>query len=183
LFQRRILQAAFTICAAIALTQHGARAQQSYEVIAQNGVTMKTRDGVTLRADIYRPKAEGKFPVILMRTPYDKSVGWAASPAYQIAAHGYVVIVQDVRGRYTSEGEFLPIPPRVRRRLRCRRMGRCAAILERQSRDDGRLLCRGNSDACCDWPSSASGRNLPRGDGQQLSRQLDVSRRSARTVV
>ena len=67
---------------------------------------MKTRDGVTLYADIYRPKADGKFPVILMRTPYDKSVGWAAAPAYQIASHGYIAVVQDVRGRYTSEGEW-----------------------------------------------------------------------------
>src|ERR1017187_10423417 len=92
----------------MALTPHGTRAQQSYEVIVQNGAPMKTRDGVTLHADIYRPKADGKFPVILMRTPYDKSVGWAASPAYQIAGHGYIVIVQDVRGRYTSEGEFYP---------------------------------------------------------------------------
>ena len=72
----------------------------------QTGVRMETRDGVTLRADIYRPKAEGKFPVILMRTPYDKSVGWAAAPAYQVATHGYVMIVQDVRGRYTSDGDF-----------------------------------------------------------------------------
>jgi uncharacterized protein len=69
---------------------------------------MKTRDGVTLYSDIYRPKADGTFPVILMRTPYDKSVSWAAAPAYQIATHGYVVIVQDVRGRYTSEGEWYP---------------------------------------------------------------------------
>jgi putative CocE/NonD family hydrolase len=69
---------------------------------------MKTRDGVTLYSDIYRPRADGKFPVILMRTPYDKSVGWAAAPAYQIATHGYVVIIQDVRGRYTSEGEWYP---------------------------------------------------------------------------
>src|SRR5580704_13833006 len=82
--------------------------QQTYEVIVQTGVRMETRDGVTLRADIYRPKAEGKFPVILMRTPYDKSVGWAAAPAYQVATHGYVMIVQDVRGRYTSEGEWYP---------------------------------------------------------------------------
>ncbi len=98
MFQRRILQAVLTICAVVALTQHSARAQQSYEVSTQNGVAMRTRDGVTLNADIYHPKADGKFPVILMRTPYDKSVGWAASPAYQIATHGYVVIVQDVRG-------------------------------------------------------------------------------------
>ncbi|HVH69668.1 MAG TPA: CocE/NonD family hydrolase, partial [Candidatus Dormibacteraeota bacterium] len=94
------------ICAAGSLAPPHARAQQTYEVMAQNGVPMKTRDGVTLYADIYRPRGDGKFPVILMRTPYDKSVSWAASPAYQVAAHGYVVVVQDVRGRYTSEGEW-----------------------------------------------------------------------------
>lgn len=82
--------------------------QQSYAVISQNDVSMKTRDGVTLRSDIYRPRDPGRFPVILMRTPYDKSVGWAAGPAYQMATHGYVVIVQDVRGRYTSEGDWYP---------------------------------------------------------------------------
>jgi hypothetical protein len=94
------------ICALVLSTPHCAHGQQSYEVIAQNSVPMKTRDGVTLYADIYRPRVEGRFPVILMRTPYDKSVGWAVTPAYQIAAHGYVAIVQDVRGRYTSEGEW-----------------------------------------------------------------------------
>ena len=106
MFQRRIFHAILVICAGIMSAPHCARAQQSYEVIVQNGVAMKTRDGVTLRADIYHPKADTKFPVILMRTPYDKSASWAVSPAYQIAAHGYVVVVQDVRGRYTSEGEF-----------------------------------------------------------------------------
>jgi uncharacterized protein len=82
--------------------------QQTFEVVMQNGVAMTTRDGVKLFADIYRPRAEGKYPVILMRTPYDKSASWAVSPAYQLATHGYVVVVQDVRGRYTSEGEWYP---------------------------------------------------------------------------
>jgi uncharacterized protein len=94
------------MCAVVLSAPCSLRAQQTYEVIVQNGAQMKTRDGVTLRADIYRPKADGKFPAILMRTPYDKSVGWAAAPAYQIATHGYVVVIQDVRGRYTSEGEW-----------------------------------------------------------------------------
>ena len=85
-----------------------AQEQQTYSVAVQNGAAMKTRDGVTLYADVYRPKAEGLFPVILMRTPYDKSVSWAVGPAYVIAAHGYVVVVQDVRGRYTSEGDWYP---------------------------------------------------------------------------
>ena len=102
----RVIRAILIIGAVLLSTPHRVRAQQTYAVITQNGVAMKTRDAVTLFSDIYRPKADGKFPVILMRTPYDKSVGWAASPGYQIAAHGYVFIIQDVRGRYTSEGEW-----------------------------------------------------------------------------
>src|SRR5499427_4671842 len=80
----------------------------SADILIQRGVPMKTRDGVTLRADIYRPNSPDKFPVILMRTPYDKSVGWAVAPALKIVARGYVLIIQDVRGRYTSEGEWYP---------------------------------------------------------------------------
>ncbi len=108
MFKQRILHAILMIGAVVLSAPHCARAQQGYAVITQNGVPMKTRDGVTLYSDIYRPRADGTFPVILMRTPYDKSVSWAVGPAYQIAAHGYVVIVQDVRGRYTSEGEWYP---------------------------------------------------------------------------
>src|SRR5215467_258778 len=106
LFQGRALYAILLVCTAVLSAPHYVGAQESYAVITQNGVPMKTRDGVTLYSDIYRPRVDGKFPVILMRTPYDKSVGWASAPAYQIATHGYVVIVQDVRGRYTSEGEW-----------------------------------------------------------------------------
>jgi putative CocE/NonD family hydrolase len=82
--------------------------ETSTNIIIQTDVRMKTRDGVTLYADIYRPKSPDKFPVILMRTPYDKSVGWAVSPVYRMVPRGYVVIIQDVRGRYTSEGEWYP---------------------------------------------------------------------------
>jgi putative CocE/NonD family hydrolase len=72
----------------------------------EHGVTVKMRDGVVLRADIYRPKAEGKFPVLLQRTPYDKRGG--VDLGLRAAALGYVVVFQDVRGRYTSEGEWYP---------------------------------------------------------------------------
>src|SRR5215475_14525694 len=78
------------------------------EVITQHDVPMKTRDGVVLYADIYRPKSAEKLPVILMRTPYDKSVNWAVGPTYTMVQRGYVVIIQDVRGRHTSEGEWYP---------------------------------------------------------------------------
>lgn len=64
------------------------------------------RDGVVLRADIYRPKADGRFPVLLQRTPYNKVGG--NDFGVQAAQSGYVAIIQDVRGRYTSEGEWYP---------------------------------------------------------------------------
>ena len=85
-----------------------APASTPIDIVAQYDVPMKTRDGVTLYADIYRPKSPDKFPVILMRTPYDKSVNWAVSSVSRIVPRGYVVIIQDVRGRYTSEGEWYP---------------------------------------------------------------------------
>jgi putative CocE/NonD family hydrolase len=81
-----------------------ARAADPYAVTVERNVAMKTRDGVTLYADIFRPKADGPFPVLLQRTPYDKNSG--VSFGLQGAARGYVMIIQDVRGRYTSEGEW-----------------------------------------------------------------------------
>jgi putative CocE/NonD family hydrolase len=85
-----------------------ASTSSSIEIVAQHNSAMKTRDGVTLYADIYRPKSPDRFPVILMRTPYDKSADWAVSSVFQMVPRGYVVIIQDVRGRYTSEGEWYP---------------------------------------------------------------------------
>jgi len=82
--------------------------QPASNIVVQHDVPMKTRDGLTLYADIYRPNSTGKWPVILMRTPYDKSVGWAVGPVYKMVPRGYVVIIQDVRGRYTSDGEWYP---------------------------------------------------------------------------
>ena len=82
------------------------QAAESYEVATERGVTATMRDGVILRADIYRPKADGQFPVLLQRTPYNKSGG--AAFGLKAAARGYVVIIQDVRGRYTSDGEWYP---------------------------------------------------------------------------
>ena len=81
-------------------------AQGQYPVVVQGGVTARMRDGVRLVADVYRPDAEGKFPVLLQRTPYNRKGD--AGMAYALAAHGYVVVLQDTRGRYDSEGEFYP---------------------------------------------------------------------------
>jgi putative CocE/NonD family hydrolase len=75
-------------------------------IVIERAVTMKTRDGVTLKSDVYRPAGAGPFPVLLERTPYNKVN--AADFAMMAVAHGFMVVVQDVRGRYTSEGEWYP---------------------------------------------------------------------------
>lgn len=81
-------------------------AQEQTSVVVDHGVAMKTRDGVILRADVYRPSRTGKFPVLLERTPYDKTR--VADFAYQAAHRGYMVVVQDVRGRLSSDGDWYP---------------------------------------------------------------------------
>jgi uncharacterized protein len=94
--------------AGLATTPTGSR----YSVIVQRNVPVRMRDGVTLRADVYRPDAIGKYPVLLKRTPYNKLDGdgvYAAEFDWQAASHGYVVIVQDCRGRFSSEGKWYPL--------------------------------------------------------------------------
>ncbi len=104
----RSLLASFASAITLTFVVPGAAraAEEKYEVTVERNVAAKMRDGVTLRADVYRPKAEGKFPVLLVRTPYDKtgSMGFGLRGA----ARGYVVIAQDVRGRFASEGDWYP---------------------------------------------------------------------------
>ncbi|HKQ51723.1 MAG TPA: CocE/NonD family hydrolase [Pyrinomonadaceae bacterium] len=83
-----------------------APAEASYKVIIEHDVRARMRDGVWLVADIYRPESAEKFPVIVERTPYNRT--GEAGMAYELAAHGYVVVLQDTRGRYDSGGEFYP---------------------------------------------------------------------------
>jgi len=84
-------------------------AAENYPVKVERGVSVKMRDGVILRGDIFRPDAEGKFPVLLQRTPYRRATwGYDVDLAQRAAARGYVVFLQDVRGRYTSDGEWYP---------------------------------------------------------------------------
>lgn len=103
-----ILHRSFLTIALVALTvlPRGASAAEPFAVTVEHGVEVKMRDGTVLRADIYRPKTEGSFPVLLERTPYDKNN--SSGFGLRAAAQGYIVIVQDVRGRYTSEGEWYP---------------------------------------------------------------------------
>jgi len=103
---RLIIRALFVAAAASQFAPVGLPDTVKYEVSVERGVAAKMRDGVTLRADIYRPKSDAKFPVLLVRTPYDKT--GIISFGLRAAARGYVAIAQDVRGRFTSEGEWYP---------------------------------------------------------------------------
>ena len=82
--------------------------KKSLKVVVEHEVAATMRDGTVLRADVYRPDTSGKFPVLLQRTPYSKGRENHAEQGHKFAERGYVVVQQDVRGRYASDGEFLP---------------------------------------------------------------------------
>jgi putative CocE/NonD family hydrolase len=82
---------------------------QDDRVTIERGVVASMRDGVKLFANVYRPNAQGRFPVILIRTPYGKDRFEKTSSFVRYAVEkGYIVIVQDVRGCSSSEGELDP---------------------------------------------------------------------------
>jgi uncharacterized protein len=83
------------------------------EITVQKNVPTQMRDGTTLVADVYRPGGEasdGEYPVLLTRQPYGKELPTATDymNAIKAAQHGYIVVIQDVRGRFGSEGEWNP---------------------------------------------------------------------------
>ncbi|MHB8578037.1 MAG: CocE/NonD family hydrolase [Dehalococcoidia bacterium] len=81
------------------------------EIVIERNVSVPMRDGVQLFADVYRPGIRQQRPVLLQRTAYDKGKGPLSSnmmDPLRAVQSGYVVVIQDTRGRYTSEGEFAP---------------------------------------------------------------------------
>lgn len=107
---------------AIFLGNYG-QAQKKFEPVlgehsvqVQRDVMITASDGVKLATDIYRPSKDGVlvdslYPVVLQRTPYGKSSERFTKTAYHLASKGYVVALQDLRGRYNSEGEFTKYNP------------------------------------------------------------------------
>ena len=88
------------------------RKLDSIAVIDQK-VMMPMRDGIRLATDIYRPKGEGKYPIVFSRTPYNfntwvdgKMTTRTLEEAYQAVSRGYAYVVQNERGRFFSEGEW-----------------------------------------------------------------------------
>lgn len=94
-----------TICLALALV---APAPLGAQVTQHLGVPMRTRDGVTLVSDVWVPADTGRWPTVLVRTPYQRTFGNGvlAKHARIFAAKGYAYVVQDVRGRGDSDGDF-----------------------------------------------------------------------------
>lgn len=83
-----------------------------YEVRATRGHKAPMRDGVKLSVDIYRPAAEGKYPAILIHTPYNNNPTAWTDRARAFAKRGYLVAVSDCRGRFDSEGDWDPFGPK-----------------------------------------------------------------------
>jgi uncharacterized protein len=86
-----------------------ARRPAEFGVVVEEDVPIRARDGTRLAADVYRPARDGKpaggrFPALLTRTPYNKK--GAAREGRYYAERGYVVVANDVRGRFASEGTW-----------------------------------------------------------------------------
>ncbi len=85
-----------------------AASPQTYTVKIEFNHRIAMRDGTELSADIYRPDAAGRFPIILARTPYVKTSSSTLKIAQYFVSHGYVLVASDVRGRGDSDGTFVP---------------------------------------------------------------------------
>ncbi|EQD50528.1 S15 family peptidase, partial [mine drainage metagenome] len=78
-------------------------------LVVEHDVPAQMRDGTMLRADIYRPDGDGPYPVLLTRLPYGKDVfRHPGLDPLRGAMRDYIVVVQDVRGRFRSEGKWTP---------------------------------------------------------------------------
>lgn len=110
--------AAFAVCllllqapALLAQAPDGGKySAEQYEVRATRGHKAQMRDGVRLSVDVYQPQAEGRYPAILIITPYSNNPGFHARGSW-FARRGYAVAVADARGRYDSEGQWDPFNP------------------------------------------------------------------------
>ncbi len=82
--------------------------QNNFPVEMRLNIPTPMRDGVDLSSDIYLPRTSGKFPTVLMRTPYSNNMDPVIDKARRLANNGYACVIQDVRGRWDSGGEHYP---------------------------------------------------------------------------
>lgn len=93
----------------LGLAVAGPSAQPASEtLVVEKNVEARMRDGVVLRADVYRLPGAARRPALLQRTPYSKNPQSSDSQFHRLARAGFVVVVQDTRGRYMSDGVAVP---------------------------------------------------------------------------
>ncbi len=110
----RVLRTAVRVCLASVVSLSAAlpfltEAQEQVKGQAlhvKKDVAVPMRDGIVLRADLLLPAESGRFPTLVYRTPYNKEPALRATTFAKAVERGYAVVVQDVRGRYASDGEF-----------------------------------------------------------------------------
>src|ERR1700712_3528036 len=82
-------------------------------ILIEKNQMVPMRDNIRLATDVYRPAEAEPLPVLVIRLPYNKEIPYFISPptgdVLRIVQAGYVVVVQDCRGRFQSEGEFNPL--------------------------------------------------------------------------
>ena len=82
---------------------------EPYSVKFEPDIPLMLRDGTITYVDVYRPDVPGRFPALLQRTPYDKTAAMSTTGSLdpiRAAKNGYGVVVQDIRGRFSAEGDF-----------------------------------------------------------------------------
>ncbi|MEQ8786478.1 MAG: CocE/NonD family hydrolase [Pirellulaceae bacterium] len=98
----RHIVAAFFFASLLQTLAPSAATRGEDAIVVEKDVAVPMRDGVVLRANVFRPPGEGPFPVLLMRTPYGKP----GKANEQLIRAGYIVVAQDARGRFASEGVY-----------------------------------------------------------------------------
>jgi hypothetical protein len=97
----------FVLAAALFAAMRAQEPARYHNITLDRDVAVAMRDGNRLLADVYRPSDPGRYPALLMRTPYDKRQA-AGAFVFGAVKRGYVVTLQDVRGQFQSEGSFNP---------------------------------------------------------------------------
>lgn len=105
--QMACISLALSVCGAIPFFSQTPPVPKTSPFVVTKNVAVPMRDGVVLRGDILLPANSGRFPTLIYRTPYNKEPALREYKTFEKAvARGYAVVVQDVRGRYASDGEF-----------------------------------------------------------------------------
>jgi predicted acyl esterase len=140
-------------------------------MIVEQRVSVPMRDGVVLRADVYRPAQDGAVPALVLRTPYDRSVPLIPPSGTDVDAAiavGYAVVCQDVRGMFGSDGDFYTFVHEASDGFDT------VEWVAAQPWCNGAVGMIGRSYARCLGAPAASARDLPGRHGQRLLPRLGL---------